>query len=227
MSVIRFLTSGLPIDGKYIIDVGCGRGHLAKALTDKGARVTGIDPAPAAIVAARITEPRAIFEVAAAEALPFPDGSFNAAVFLNSLHHICCSHMNEALSEAARVTGRSGIIAIIEPLAEGSFFDVFRLIDDESEVRAKAQKALVTAVRDGHLYPLRSTILVRSERFATFEKFVERAVSAAPERQDIVASQFSAIERAFLSSARKRCGEFQLDQPLKADLYACSGAAAV
>src|SRR5579884_2143487 len=39
--------------GEYILDLGCGTGHLTKAIADTGARVLGIDGAASMIEQAR------------------------------------------------------------------------------------------------------------------------------------------------------------------------------
>jgi SAM-dependent methyltransferase len=56
--VIALLPRGLALD------VGCGSGVLARALTDAGFEVLGIDASPAMIELARVHAPRARFEVA-------------------------------------------------------------------------------------------------------------------------------------------------------------------
>ncbi|HEU4886386.1 MAG TPA: class I SAM-dependent methyltransferase [Thermoanaerobaculia bacterium] len=56
--VIALLPKGL------IVDVGCGSGVLARALTDAGFEVLGIDASPAMIELARVHAPDARFEVA-------------------------------------------------------------------------------------------------------------------------------------------------------------------
>src|SRR5687768_1633981 len=45
-----------------IVDIGCGSGVLARALTDAGYDVLGIDASPAMIELARVTAPAAQFE---------------------------------------------------------------------------------------------------------------------------------------------------------------------
>ena len=47
-----------------IVEIGCGSGILARALTDAGYAVLGIDASPAMIELARVTAPAARFEVA-------------------------------------------------------------------------------------------------------------------------------------------------------------------
>ena len=70
--------------GKRWIDVGCGTGALAQTVLERAspAHVLGIDPSDGFLANARryITDPRARFEIAGAEALPVPDAAFDAAI---------------------------------------------------------------------------------------------------------------------------------------------------
>src|ERR1700709_1500877 len=109
-----------PLAGKRILDIGCGPGTLAKRLAAEGAAVTGIDPGTAALTKARESVPAAWFEPASAEALPFPDASFDGAVMLNALHHV--PRPAVALVEAARVLVTGGGPGPAEPPAPGRFF---------------------------------------------------------------------------------------------------------
>jgi trans-aconitate methyltransferase len=47
----------LPLAGCRLVDIGCGAGPLVRALTRKGARVTGIEPQAARVAEARAAEP--------------------------------------------------------------------------------------------------------------------------------------------------------------------------
>lgn len=74
---------GVP-NGKRWLDVGCGTGALAQTVLDRAApaEVLGIDPSEGFLANARryITDPRARFEIADAQALPVADAAFDAAV---------------------------------------------------------------------------------------------------------------------------------------------------
>jgi SAM-dependent methyltransferase len=55
-----------------IVDIGCGSGILARALTDVGYSVLGIDASPVMIELARVTAPAAHFEVATFDEAALP-----------------------------------------------------------------------------------------------------------------------------------------------------------
>lgn len=47
--------------------------------------------------------------------------------------------MDRSLAEAARVIRPGGLLIVMEPLAEGGFFDALRIVEDETAVRVAAQ----------------------------------------------------------------------------------------
>lgn len=71
-----------PQPGEDVLDLACGTGALAELLAGRGARVTGVDLAPALIETARERAAEQALEIAYrvgdAEALELPDASFGA-----------------------------------------------------------------------------------------------------------------------------------------------------
>jgi len=51
---LSFIRERASLDGATVIDVGCGGGILSEAMAGAGARVTGLDIAPAALAVARL-----------------------------------------------------------------------------------------------------------------------------------------------------------------------------
>lgn len=100
-------------DGQHVLDVGCGTGILSRAIVSYGttARVTGVDPLPEYIAFAQnaVPNPRARFEVGRAEALPFADKAFDAALALLVLQDF--TDQVQAVHEMARVTHAGGMVA--------------------------------------------------------------------------------------------------------------------
>jgi ubiquinone biosynthesis O-methyltransferase len=104
------------VAGRRVLDVGCGDGELAIALRRRGARVVGIDASDAMIAAARRRarqeEADVSFLVAAAQALPFPQHSFDTVVAVT----ILCFIPNAApvFREMARILTPGGGLVIGE-----------------------------------------------------------------------------------------------------------------
>lgn len=98
------------ISARSVLDVGSGSGVFAEAFAARGLDVTGIDVNPAMIEAAQRFVPAGHFQAAPAEALPFPDRSFDV-VFLGLVFHEV-DDAAQTLAEAKRV-GRTRL-AILE-----------------------------------------------------------------------------------------------------------------
>ena len=212
-----------PLPGKRILDIGCGPGTLARRLVDAGAAVVGIDPGLTALATARAAVPEARFEAAAGEALPFPDAGFDGAVMLNALHHV--PDPGAALVEAARVLVPGGHLVVVEPLAEGSFFDALRPIEDETAVRASAQEAIAAALSRGAFVCRRDETIERRESFASLDAFLARVSAVGPARETTIRARRPVVEAAFLAAAaRETDGRYGLVQPLRIHVLEKGGA---
>src|SRR5579859_5720648 len=78
-----------PVEGRRVVDVGCGAGALVRALTRRGAEGTGIEIDERALAPALAAAPVAAerYRLGRAEALPLADRSVERVIFFNSLHH--------------------------------------------------------------------------------------------------------------------------------------------
>jgi ubiquinone/menaquinone biosynthesis C-methylase UbiE len=107
--------------GQSVLDVGCGTGTLAIAATRQvqptGA-VHGIDASPQMIAratrkAAKAGAP-AVFHVAAAEQMPFPDGSFDVVLSTLMLHHLPRKTRQQCATEIRRVLKPGGRVLAVD-----------------------------------------------------------------------------------------------------------------
>jgi SAM-dependent methyltransferase len=96
------------------IDIGCGTGGLTETIFARcaPAAVAGIDPSAGYIAHARehVEDPRATFEVGNAEALPFPDGTFDVAVCGLVLNFV--RDQERCIAEMKRVLQAGGTAAL-------------------------------------------------------------------------------------------------------------------
>jgi len=104
-----------------VLDVGCGTGTLALAARERvgvNGTVHGVDASPEMIARAAIKAGRsglpATFGVAAAQALPFADGSFDVVLCSLAFHHLPREARGPALTEMRRVLKPGGRAVLIE-----------------------------------------------------------------------------------------------------------------
>ncbi len=74
------------ITAHTLLDIGTGSGLFAQAFAAQGLVVTGIDVQERMLASARRLVPEVEFRIASAEALPFPDLSFDLAFMGHVLH---------------------------------------------------------------------------------------------------------------------------------------------
>ncbi|WP_083206203.1 class I SAM-dependent methyltransferase [Stappia indica] len=199
---------------RNVLDIGCGHGALSRSLAAKGFVMTGIDPDEDAVIAARKAVPDARFERATAEALPFADGSFDAAIFLNALHHVPETVMRQALAETRRVLTKGGALIVVEPLARGTFFEVMRPVEDETEIRAAALRALDADIAGGHWHVARHDTYDRLSDFAALEEFIDYLVAVDPARKTVAQERRAELDALFKANATASEKGFRLIQPL-------------
>jgi len=95
--------------GVRVLDVATGPGYVAAAAVRRGASVVGIDFSEAMLAEARGHHPGIDFRSGDAEALPFPEASFDAVVMSFGLLHL--ARPDQALAEAHRVLRPGGRLA--------------------------------------------------------------------------------------------------------------------
>jgi ubiquinone/menaquinone biosynthesis C-methylase UbiE len=102
-------------DTERVIDVGCGPGTAVREAARRGARVTGVDPAPVMLRLARALtrdRPAITWAEGAAEDLPQPDGSATVVWSLATVHH--WRDVTAGLAEVKRALAPRGRLLAIE-----------------------------------------------------------------------------------------------------------------
>lgn len=208
----------LEVDGKFIVDAGCGDGELCRHLAGRGARVLGIEPNPeqaeknnnAAVIA------NVGFKQAGAASIPVEANSVDGVIFKNSMHHMYAPDFKKIFNEIARVLKTTGFFLVIEPIASGTYHYVMELFHDETAVRLAAYNAL-----GKHADPLFDSMReIYYDIDATYESFDQYAARydglsfntyTGKVRQPEVERRFHACENSH--------GSYTLSQPMRANLY--------
>jgi 2-polyprenyl-6-hydroxyphenyl methylase / 3-demethylubiquinone-9 3-methyltransferase len=99
------------VSGLRALDIGCGGGFLAEKFAALGCQVTGIDPSPVSIGAARAHAAahglHIDYQVGSGEHLPAPASAFDLAYCCDVLEHV--SDLDRVIGETARVLKPGGL----------------------------------------------------------------------------------------------------------------------
>jgi SAM-dependent methyltransferase len=212
--------------GKDVLDIGCGGGALVRELAHRGARVIGLEISEEQLATAIAGDDGigARYLIGRAERLPLRDGSADVAVFMRTLHHVPMAQLAQALSEARRVVRPGGTVYVAEPLAQGDYFALTSLVEDELEVRQAAQRALGQAALAG-LDRAQSVDYDVRLCLAGLPAFRSRTVSVDPGRAELFDAREAELAEAFqrLGEAGERPGERCFLQPMRADVLRPAG----
>jgi SAM-dependent methyltransferase len=129
--------------GERVLDVGCGAGHTALAFAPHVAEVVALDMTQqmldeAGRLAAQRGLPNIAFRRGFAEALPFPDGSFDVVTSRYCAHHYADAAC--ATREAARVLRARGRYLLVDVIAleegmQDTYLNALEVLRDPSHVR--------------------------------------------------------------------------------------------
>ncbi len=216
MTLKEALAEVLDPRGRTVVDVGCGDGSLTRHFAGEGAQATGIEINEDQLARARKADPviGASYRVGRGEALPLEDASVDALVFSNSFHHLPLPVMSDALAEAARVLKPQGTLVVVEPIADGAYFEAVRPIEDETEVRAAAYDTLKHPPLP--LEQTDETVYTTVVRHADADRFIAHVVAVDPTRRDRLPAVEAEMRRRFAATGRAEPdGATAFDQPMR------------
>jgi ubiquinone/menaquinone biosynthesis C-methylase UbiE len=209
------------LEGRRVLDVGCGRGEVVLGIARLGADATGLEISDELLAPAREadTDHEASWVVGAAQELPYDDATFDLVLFMKSLHHVAIAEMAPALADARRVLRADGQVYVAEPLLAGSFHELVRLIEDEAEVRTAAQRVLDDAGACG----LRVAQIAEYDldpSFASFDALAAHVASVDPHRAPVIAANRAQLEAAYeqLAEIDPASGHHTFHQPMRVHL---------
>lgn len=207
------LLETLELEDKRVLDIGCGNGALVRMMAHRGAEAVGLEPSPERLAACRAAETvtGADYVEGGGEKLPFEDGSFDSVVIFNSLHHLPAGAMGACLAESARVLSPGGQLWVLEPIAEGPYFEVMRPVEDETEVRAQAYAALQDAGPELNL--IEERVYAAPSRYDSFGAWSEEILAVDPGRAKMLETHRDKVAALFERNAEKREDGYHFTQP--------------
>jgi SAM-dependent methyltransferase len=116
----RLWLPGVPA-GSRLLDIGCGTGHLARLLTARGYRITGIDASPAMIRYARENAPAAEFHVCDAARFHLPEEFDGAVATFDSVNHILTADDLSAMFRNTAAALKPGAPFVFDLLSEAAY----------------------------------------------------------------------------------------------------------
>ena len=110
---LRFLAPQLGAPAATVLEIGCGDGRRTAGFAQAGALAVGVDISEETVQSARATFPTCHFLAADAQALPFPDETFDAVWSCSVLQYV--DHQ-ATIRETARVLRPGGRAVFLENL---------------------------------------------------------------------------------------------------------------
>lgn len=105
-NVLNDILHFIPDDVTSILDVGCGNGFVINALAGNYA-CAGVDIRRTALESVRVEN-----KLGTADALPFPDASFDLLMINDVLEHLPDATLRKALAELQRVSGKYILVTV-------------------------------------------------------------------------------------------------------------------
>lgn len=165
--------------GDRALDVGCGPGALTTELVMRlgAASVAAVDPSESFVAAAQARHPDVDVRRATAEALPFADRAFDAALAQLVIHFM--PDPVAGLREMVRVTRSEGVIAACvwdhagDRTPVSTFFraarDLGLGVQDESALAGAREGHLVELFKASGLRDVEGTVLVARVEYPSFD----------------------------------------------------------
>ena len=209
--------------GMRVLDVGCGPGALTSVLADRlGAdAVVGVDPSEMFLEAVRERLPAVDIRPAPAEALPFDDGVFDAALAQLVVHFM--TDPVAGLREMGRVCRPGGIVAAtVWDHAGGRgplsiFWDAVKEIDpgarDESSLAGNVEGELEALLAEAGLADVERGELTVTRAYTSFDEWWQPYTLGVGPAGDYVRSIDDVTRDRVIEACRTRVpdGEFTLD----------------
>jgi len=201
LTELEIMETHLPLKGRQVLELGCGSAWMTRRISELFH--------PALIIATEVDRiqhernlliedlPNVQFVYGGAQTIDLPDAGMDAVLMLKSLHHVPPDLMETGLREIYRVLRPGGLAYISEPVYQGAFNDIMKLVHDERRVRQAAFDALQQSV-DGGPFELEEEIFFNSPgHFRDFNEFEARMLNVSHTEHRIDEALYRQLRTAF------------------------------
>lgn len=156
--------------GNRALDIGCGTGTFAVSLKQRSpdVEVVGLDPDPKALARARrkaeVASAPVHFDQGFADALDYPDASFNVVFSSFMFHHLESSNREKTLREVRRVLKPGGMFCLLDFERTSSGHGFLHLFHSGERLRDNTESRILTMMGEAGLTECRK-IAVRPVLF--------------------------------------------------------------
>ena len=122
----EFLLRQIPLSCRRVLEVGCGRGELARALADRGHEVSAVDLSPEMIRVARERTPgarRVVYVCGDFMGDALGAETFDGVVSAATLHHM---PLEAAVARMAELVRPAGVLVIHDVRSDAGVWDLLR-----------------------------------------------------------------------------------------------------
>jgi SAM-dependent methyltransferase len=161
---IATILSQCDITGLDVLEIGCGKGRITRDLAKYAKRVVATDPDALALEKAQtlVAAGNVTFVHEPCGVPVLPPGSFDAALYTLSLHHVPADEMSASLSATADLLIKNGVIIVVEPGDTGTFTMAKERFGAGSGDERPAREAAIAALHVLDRWTLGETILFRT-----------------------------------------------------------------
>lgn len=210
----------LSLDDKQILELGCGRGELTRAIATDGSNrhITALEVDEIQHVKnLEIADLANVhFKLAGAEAIPEANDSIDVVFMFKSLHHVPLELMTQGFNEINRVLKPGGHVYISEPVFAGEFNELLRLFHDEHAVREAAFESTRKAIESGQFELVKETFFNAPMHFENFAAFEQQVIGVTHTNHQLSPEIYQQVKTRFEKNMDVDGAHFLM--PIRVDL---------
>ena len=216
----HFLLENFHLDGKTILELGCGSATMTQKVASTGQNRTIYATEVDTIQHKKnstLDLDNVTFIYAGAQEIPLQDESIDMVLMFKSFHHIPKELMTKALKEIKRVLKPNGLAYISEPLFQGEQNHLISLFHDEQQVRIDAFEAIKNFVDQEEMVLFQEIFFQSEIVYKNFDDFKTRQMDVTYNEPICDTTLIETVKTAYNSYAKEDGSTYFL-KPFRVDI---------